>query len=75
MTRVTFSLNFSGKLIPSTLVYYRENFKSSFQKIMLDFLLEIVCNAWREALASYLEITNTKAIYKTLHEKPTTCQI
>lgn len=42
---------------------------------MLDFFLEIVCNAWREVLASYLEITNTKAIYKTLHEKPTTCQI
>lgn len=37
----------------------------SIQKLMLEVLLQFVCNAWSEILASDLEITNTKTVYKT----------
>lgn len=37
----------------------------SIQKLMLEVLLQFVCNAWSEILASDLEVTNTKTVYKT----------
>lgn len=37
----------------------------SIQKLMLEVLLQFVCNAWSEILASDLEITDIKTVYKT----------
>lgn len=47
----------------------------SIQKSTPEILLEFICNAWSEILASDLKITNTKTVYKTLHENPIACQI
>lgn len=37
----------------------------SIQKLMPELLLEFIYNAWSEILASDLEITNIKTVYKT----------
>lgn len=50
--------------------YIREKLLNvlSIQKLMLEVLLQFICNAWSEILASDLEITNIK-LYTKQHEK------